>query len=266
MNSEQKKLSDLYSNFEEDFIGKRYKSTNLVRSKVHSLMLQSAVNMANNEGKIIDLGCGDGSASVLLANKGLQVVGVDISKNNIKAAKLHSKVNKFSRLDFYIGDACKSEQPTEFYDYAFSHHVLEHLLDTNAGIGELKRIAKKKIIIAVPSPWSPLAWSLLGNGNYWSFSYGSLPKVIYGMLRTLNAWFRGHIGVDEGAYSSLENVPHLFYFPGRFKKKLECNEWRVSKMQTQVLGFPWFLKTIRSTTDRNKKIGLGIIYVLERKK
>jgi 2-polyprenyl-3-methyl-5-hydroxy-6-metoxy-1,4-benzoquinol methylase len=263
MNPEQKKLSNLYSTFEENFSDKRYKSTNLVRSKVHSLMLQSAVSLASNEGKIIDLGCGDGTASFLLANKGLEVVGVDISKNNIKAANLRLTANMSSTLNFYIGDACKSEQPAKFYDYAFSHHVLEHLLDLTAGITELKRITKKKIIIAVPSPWSPLAWTLLGNGNYWSFSYGSLPKMVYGLVRTLKSWFCGRIGVDEGAYSSLENVPHVFYFPGRFKKKLECSEWRVTKMQTQVLGLPWILKTIRSTTKRNKKVGLGIIYILD---
>lgn len=265
MNSDQRKLSKLYSAFGENFTEKRYKSTNLIRARVHTLMLESAVNMLGNRGKLIDLGCGDGSASVLLANKGLQVVGIDISKNNIKAANLRLKSNISARLNFYVGDACKSDQPTGFYDFAFSHHVLEHLLDLDAGVSELKRITRSKIVIAVPSPWSPLAWSLLGRGNYWSFGYGSLPKLTIGLLRTLQSWIRGDIGVDEGAYSGLENVPHVFYFPERFRKRIECSEWQVTKMQTQVLGFPWILKSIRSTTKRNSKVGLGMIYILERK-
>ncbi|MCZ6900895.1 MAG: methyltransferase domain-containing protein, partial [Bacteroidetes bacterium] len=50
--------------------------------------------------KILDLACGKGRHSIYLNKQGLDVVGLDLSAENVKAAKTHEN----SRLHFYVHD------------------------------------------------------------------------------------------------------------------------------------------------------------------
>ncbi len=56
--------------------------------------------------RALDLGCGDGTTAIPLAQSGAEVVGIDIAKNLVEAGKKRSAAEGLNRLTFQEGDAC----------------------------------------------------------------------------------------------------------------------------------------------------------------
>jgi hypothetical protein len=83
------------------------------------------------------------------------------------------------------------------------------------------------------------------------------------LARTAVGFLQGKIGIDEGSYSSLENVPHIFFFPNRISKIMNCSEWQVANHQPQVTGLPWIARSINIGSKKSVG-GLGTIFTLER--
>jgi SAM-dependent methyltransferase len=59
--------------------------------------------------RALDLGCGDGTTAVPLAQMGAEVLGVDIAKNLVEAGNKRAAEAGLNRLKFQQGDACKLE-------------------------------------------------------------------------------------------------------------------------------------------------------------
>ena len=57
-----------------------------------------------NGKKILDVGCGFGRESILMAEKGAVVTGIDISPKSIEVAKMHAKKRRVD-INFQIGNA-----------------------------------------------------------------------------------------------------------------------------------------------------------------
>jgi len=266
----QETLSTMYGEYSEDFIGKRINSPFPIRARVHSLMHISAVNACPSDlFSIVDLGCGDGSLTEMFSTLGYKrIVGADISSQNIASAKnlftADLKPRGFS-IEYYVRDVVNSGFKDKEFDVCFTSHVLEHLSSFQDGLNEQKRLADKFIVIALPTAWSPISWTLLGGGNYWSHGRTGTVRLIYGFLRTLKAFISGEIGVDEKGYAGLEKVPHIFFFPGRVAKEMECQSWKFLKMSPQVQGLPWLKRSIHQGR-KSGRTGFGTTFLLERKK
>jgi len=56
--------------------------------------------------RVLDLGCGDGTTAIPAAKRGANVVGVDIARNLIQAAKTRARQEGLSNITFKVGDAC----------------------------------------------------------------------------------------------------------------------------------------------------------------
>ena len=56
--------------------------------------------------RVLDLGCGDGTTAVPLAQLGAEVVGIDIAKNLVDAGNKRAAEAGLNRLTFQEGDAC----------------------------------------------------------------------------------------------------------------------------------------------------------------
>lgn len=56
--------------------------------------------------RALDLGCGDGTTAVPLAQLGADVVGVDIARNLVEAGNRRAELAGLDRLRFHEGDAC----------------------------------------------------------------------------------------------------------------------------------------------------------------
>jgi SAM-dependent methyltransferase len=251
--------------FSENISEKRIHSKNAIRSKVHNLMYESVLAALDTNRSVVDVGCGDGALVLRIPNNGQIILGIDVSPGNIRMAnsKLEKKTTKYPK--FSVADATETQLADQKFEQSISHHVLEHLASFDDGLIELKRITKSKIIIAIPTAWSPMSWTLLGGGTYWIHGRTGILRLFYGLLRTINAFLLRKVGVDEGSYSSLEAVPHIFFFPKRILRRLECEDWKVTESRAQVTGIPWMLRSIKLGTKANSEFGLGTLFVLERK-
>lgn len=77
--------------------------------------------------RIADLGCGTGTLSVLLADEGYVVAGVDVSPAMLQRAR--EKAGQRSGVTFTIGDAADPQLAPASYDVVLCRHVLWALPD-----------------------------------------------------------------------------------------------------------------------------------------
>ena len=173
-------------------------------------------NMAvelTSEGKVLDVGCGDGLLLQMLSEQGIQAHGVDISEVAVRVCTqkgfMVSK-NDFTTDPLPFGDGT--------FDTVIALDVLEHVYNPEKLLSEMNRVAKSAIVISVPN-------------------FGSLPariQVLFGRVPENNTpnkghlyWFtwkvlkdllaREHLVVDETRFNTTwERVPVL----GSIMKKL----------------------------------------------
>jgi 2-polyprenyl-3-methyl-5-hydroxy-6-metoxy-1,4-benzoquinol methylase len=76
-------------------------------------------------GTVLDIGCGTGEFSRLLAKRADQVIAMDLSPTMIEVAKQRSK--HYVNIDFQVGDILQSQFPVEQFDAIVSIATLHHL-------------------------------------------------------------------------------------------------------------------------------------------
>ena len=98
----------------------------------------------------LDLGCGIGFLSGILANLNFRVIGVDPDQSSIAKAKKNYQSNN---LEFFVASAEKLPIEDNSIDFVVCSEVLEHVKDLTATLKEIKRVAKPgaKFFITVPS-------------------------------------------------------------------------------------------------------------------
>ncbi|VUT27866.1 MAG: hypothetical protein SYNGOMJ08_00418 [Candidatus Syntrophoarchaeum sp. GoM_oil] len=91
--------------------------------------------------KILDIGTGNGSLALLLAEMGHDVVGIDISKEMLSVARKKAE-ERGVNPDLGIGDAESLEFKDESFDAVVSRIVLWTLPHPEKAISEWKRVLK----------------------------------------------------------------------------------------------------------------------------
>jgi 2-polyprenyl-3-methyl-5-hydroxy-6-metoxy-1,4-benzoquinol methylase len=82
-------------------------------------------------GRVLDMGCGTGSLSILLATLGLDVTGIDISPAMI--ARLQEKAEQAGHdIQFHMMDAAHPHLPGQQFDTVLCRHLLWSLPDPQA--------------------------------------------------------------------------------------------------------------------------------------
>ncbi len=103
---------------------------------------------------ILDLGCGHGLHTLLLAEKCKKAIGTDISEECIKFAKLLSHYMRGAiDTEFYCAKLQEARFEDEFFDKIYCACVLEHVPDYVEVLREAHRILKKdgQMIFSVDS-------------------------------------------------------------------------------------------------------------------
>jgi len=103
------------------------------------------VDNVSPEDTVLDMGCGNGALTFDVAKKAKRIIGIDLSKKNIKIAK-----EKFSRenIEYIQGDILKS-LPDEKFDVIILSNILEHIPNRIEFLENLKNKAQK-FLIRVP--------------------------------------------------------------------------------------------------------------------
>lgn len=86
---------------------------------------------------VVDLGCGTGSLTALLAGAGYDVRGLDLSERMVAAARA-----KVAGVEFRQGDAARPPYPPGSFDVVLVRHVLWALPDPAAAIERWRALLK----------------------------------------------------------------------------------------------------------------------------
>lgn len=104
--------------------------------------------------KILDVGCGDGTNSVLLARLGADVTGIDISPRLIEIAGQRAEINQVAAsCRFVCSPVETAELAAGSFDIIWGDAVLHHLIPELPGLLEaLTRYAKPDALMMFAEP------------------------------------------------------------------------------------------------------------------
>jgi ubiquinone/menaquinone biosynthesis C-methylase UbiE len=156
----------------------------------------------------LDVGCGPGNITAELAKRvgGGKVVGIDLSKEVIEAAKLDFVSSAIDNLSFEVGDVYGLDFADEEFDVVYAHQVLQHLGEPVAALIEMRRVLKPGGLLAVRDAdfgafvWSPDDPVL----THWMDVYHQITKRNHAEAdagRRLKSWVRA-AGFDDLEVSS----------------------------------------------------------------
>jgi SAM-dependent methyltransferase len=143
-------------------------------------------------------------------------------------------------VEFKVGDAENLPFADKSFDIVISSHVLEHLPNFEKGWQELCRVARHKIIVALPTCCNLSALALLGGDTgYWKFSKRSLWAIPWGFFRMLVALLLSKPGVQEG-YAGHMDLPHVWRFPWVMRRQLKHSHWTRTRFEASTFCLPYF--------------------------
>jgi SAM-dependent methyltransferase len=129
---------------------------------------------------VADIGCGMGVLSGFLENKVSRYVGMDISIERLKQARLR---NSSAKCFWVVGDAQNPPFKENCFDAVMSLEVIEHLPDSSAYLRGISRILKEKGTFILSTPGS-LFFTDNTRGLYQDqHLYGFNPYRLAGILR-----------------------------------------------------------------------------------
>lgn len=100
---------------------------------------------------VLDLGCGYGRVSTRLIEKAKQVVGIDISEENIKLANNQYKFSE--SIDYYVMNASDLKFPDNYFDVTIcvQNGISAFKVGPERLIGEALRVTKKTGTVLISS-------------------------------------------------------------------------------------------------------------------
>lgn len=134
------------------------------------------------KGRLLDVGCGIGTFLHLAQVQHWQPHGIDPSKQGVAFARgVH-------QLGVHCGDVFDANFPTAYFDAITLYHVLEHIPEPNAFVGQLRWLLKPKtgkLVIEVPNGGSlqsrlqKAAWPYMHPSDHlYYFSARTLPRLL----------------------------------------------------------------------------------------
>lgn len=94
------------------------------------------------QGRLLDLGCATGNYCLELSNAGLVCCGADTNPEYVRIAKARGVAA------YLVSDKLPFEDHS--FETVIMIEVLEHLADPESCLAEVKRVAKKNVLLTVP--------------------------------------------------------------------------------------------------------------------
>lgn len=125
---------------------------------------------------VLDVGCGSGASSWLLADAGFQVTGADVAPSGFR-------VPAHARVDFAAASVLALPFATASFDIVASYQMLEHVRQPDAALREMVRVLRPGglLVVAGPNLLSPLnaARAVVANLAKWT-STQQAPRLPFG--------------------------------------------------------------------------------------
>lgn len=105
---------------------------------------------------VLDLGCGHGMASVVLARRGADVTACDLSLGYLREARARAHAND-TNVRWAMADGERLPFGDAVFDRIWGNAILHHL-DLTRGAAELHRVLKPGAIAVFCEPWGGNRW------------------------------------------------------------------------------------------------------------
>ena len=111
----------------------------------YKVLVNESIKYFPDKGTVVDIGCGDGLPSYLLADKGLEVTGIEPDMIGLTIARDRLSGLNFTAHETTIDDFVKEND--QRFDYLYSLNTIEHVDDEKAFVEMMNRINRFGIII-----------------------------------------------------------------------------------------------------------------------
>ncbi|MBA7480177.1 Ubiquinone biosynthesis O-methyltransferase, mitochondrial [subsurface metagenome] len=152
-------LKEFYEEFYEEYHKKGGIQTKVVSSNnfARHIILSLIDKYLRPDMRVLDIGCGDGAFSLYIANKGNEVLGIDISEKAIDDAQKGAELLGIRNASFKATDFLYAEFQGKF-DFVILNHVLEHLTNDRVFLQKIHELLVPGGILyfGVPSDKAPL--------------------------------------------------------------------------------------------------------------
>jgi ubiquinone biosynthesis O-methyltransferase len=123
--------------------GTRYTFTKRLEAVVQMLPVPLQPDQtASHSWRVLEIGCGAGMLCLELARKAEWVVGIDVSHFVLNFANRVKHAVGYTNVAFQQGDAERLAFPDNSFDVVICSEVLEHLLDPQHALTEIRRVLK----------------------------------------------------------------------------------------------------------------------------
>lgn len=142
MNSRGKSAEELHKNVPPNWYYQSIKVDPLQRYW-HKRRFEEVGRVIESAGKVLDVGCADGTFSKVILDKSdaSKLIAIDALKSSIDWAARHWKNEK--RMEFMVADAHSLPFKTDSFDAVFCLEVLEHVYNPKKALHQFKRVLKK---------------------------------------------------------------------------------------------------------------------------
>ncbi|RCU46339.1 methyltransferase domain-containing protein [Haloplanus salinus] len=153
---------------------------------------------------VLEIACGTGRFTVMLAERGADIVGLDISSAMMSEGRKKARAAGVAdRIEFIRGDAARLPFPDDHFDTVFAMRFF-HLADTPAKfLAEMCRVSKEQVFFDTFNDRST--------------------RVLYNSLLPMGSHLYGHEEVQrliDGAGLTLTDASHDFVLPYGFYRKI----------------------------------------------
>ncbi len=141
------------------------------------------------QGKILDVGCGNGRNLVPFAKNGFESYGIDFGEEMIKEAKKFVKKQDVA-VELKVADARELPFKDETFDYCISTAALHHI-ETNEGrekaLSEINRVLKREGFAFI-SVWNRLQFRFLFRPSDTFEPWNTKEETVYRYYHLFNYW------------------------------------------------------------------------------
>ena len=103
----------------------------------------------NADFRLLDVGCGQGTITLGLAERVAHVDGVDPAEEAFADARHHAAEHEIKNVEFRVGSVYGLDFPDDHFDACFCHSMLETLDRPLDGLIDIKRILKPGGVLGV---------------------------------------------------------------------------------------------------------------------